>query len=131
MIEFFLPMIPPSITDQQKRMGVTKSGKPFTYKQQELLEARSKLSAHIGQYAPKKKMQGAIRLTTKWLFPITAKHTHGEFKTSKPDTDNLQKMLKDVMTELHFWVDDAQVASEITEKFYSNQPGIYIKIEEV
>jgi len=129
--EFFLPMIPPTITDQRKRMGVTKSGKPFTYKQQELLEARSKLSAHIGQYAPEEKMQGAIRLTTKWLFPITGKHGHGEYKTSRPDTDNLQKMLKDVMTELHFWVDDAQVASEITEKFYSNQPGIYIKIEEV
>lgn len=131
MIEFFMPMIPPTITDQQKRMGVTKAGKPFTYKHQELQEARSKLSAHLGQHSPEKPYKGAVRLTTKWLFPITGKHTDGEYKATVPDTDNLSKMLKDCMTACKFWKDDAQVASEITEKFYAGQPGIYIKIEEV
>lgn len=41
----------------------------------------------------------------------------------------MQKMLKDVMTFLGFWTDDALVASEIVEKFYSKMPGIYIVIE--
>jgi len=40
-------------------------------------------------------------------------------------------MLKDVMTDLGYWTDDALVASEITEKFYSKVPGIYICIEEI
>jgi Holliday junction resolvase RusA-like endonuclease len=66
---------------------------------------------------------------TKWLFPITGKHQNGEYKTTRPDTDNLQKMLKDVMTHLGYWTDDALVASEIIEKFYSDIPGIYIAIE--
>ena len=39
------------------------------------------------------------------------------------------KLLKDVMTDLGFWKDDAQVASEITEKFWSDVPGIFIKVE--
>ena len=49
--------------------------------------------------------------------------------TSKPDTDNLVKLLKDVMTELHFWKDDAQVASEVIEKYWADLPGIYVKVE--
>ena len=33
------------------------------------------------------------------------------------------------MTRLHFWQDDAQVASEISEKFWANTPGIFIRVE--
>jgi Holliday junction resolvase RusA-like endonuclease len=40
-------------------------------------------------------------------------------------------MLKDVMTALGFWKDDAQVASEIIEKFWADIPGIYVVIEEL
>ncbi|MCK3937262.1 RusA family crossover junction endodeoxyribonuclease, partial [Streptococcus suis] len=70
-----------------------------------------------------------IRLTVKWLFPRTKKSQHGQYKTTKPDTDNLQKLLKDCMTAVGFWEDDAQVASEVVEKFWSDQVGIYIKVE--
>lgn len=49
----------------------------------------------------------------------------------KPDTDNLQKLLKDCMTARGFWKDDAQVASEICEKFWAERPGIYICVEEL
>lgn len=54
-----------------------------------------------------------------------------EYRITKPDTDNLQKMLKDCMTLVGFWKDDALVASEITEKFWAEKPGIYIRIEEL
>ena len=33
------------------------------------------------------------------------------------------------MTDCHYWKDDAQVASEIIEKFWAACSGIYIKIE--
>ena len=39
------------------------------------------------------------------------------------------KMLKDVMTDLRYWKDDAQVASEVIEKYWANIPGIYVKVE--
>lgn len=71
-----------------------------------------------------------IRLITKWCFP-KQNHENGEYRITKPDTDNLQKMLKDCMTKVGFWKDDALVASEITEKFWADQPGIYIRIEEL
>ena len=87
--------------------------------------------AHLARYVPEHKYTRAVRLITKWLFPITGKHQNGEYKTTRPDTDNLQKMLKDVMTDLGYWTDDALVASEITEKFWADNPGIYIAIEDL
>ena len=35
------------------------------------------------------------------------------------------------MTNVGFWRDDAQVASEIVEKFWAELPGIYIRAEEL
>ena len=35
------------------------------------------------------------------------------------------------MTKCGFWRDDALVASEITEKFWADVPGIWIRIEEL
>lgn len=54
-----------------------------------------------------------------------------ERRTTRPDTDNLNKMLKDCMTALGFWRDDAQVAQEIIEKFWADVPGIYIRITQL
>lgn len=129
-IDFFLPMRPPTKTHQEKQVRVV-NGKPQFYEPAELQAVRSKLQAHLAGHVPEKKYTGAVRLITKWCFPIAGKHQNGEYKTSKPDTDNLQKMLKDVMTTLGYWKDDAQVASEIIEKFWAEMPGIYVAIEEL
>lgn len=74
---------------------------------------------------------GPVALTTKWMYPSTKLHPEGTWKATKPDTDNLVKMLKDVLTSLGFWRDDAQVASECIQKFYVSQSlsGIYVQIE--
>lgn len=128
VIEFFMPMVPPTCTHQEKQVHVV-NGKPVFYESAELKAARQKLQAHLGQHIPTKSLAGPIRLTTWWCFPVKGSHTDGEYRTSKPDTDNLVKLLKDVMTGLHFWKDDAQVASEVTEKYWADVPGIYVKVE--
>ncbi|MHB8061278.1 MAG: RusA family crossover junction endodeoxyribonuclease [Ruminiclostridium sp.] len=129
--EFFMIMAKvPTSTLQEKQVTVV-NGKPVFYEPEELKEARVKLQAHLYKYVPEKKYTGAVRLITKWCFPIKGKHKNGEYKTSKPDTDNLQKLLKDVMTDLKFWTDDALVASEVIEKFWAEVPGIYIVIEDL
>ena len=133
-IEFFMPMIPPTKTHQEKKIRiiyVNGKPKPQPYEPAELQAVRVKLMAHLGQHVPPKKYTGATRLLVKWCFPVTGKHQDGEYKTTKPDTDNLQKMLKDVMTDLGYWKDDALVASEIIEKFWAKVPGIYVLIEDL
>ena len=70
-----------------------------------------------------------MELRTTWLFPIGKSHKSGEWRTTRPDTDNLQKMLKDCMTKCGYWKDDAQVVREIVEKKWAQAPGIHIEIK--
>lgn len=129
--EFFMPMIPPTVTAQEHKVTVV-NGKPLIYDTDKIKEAKKKLMAHLSKHKPLEPFQNtAVRLTVKWLFPKGKKHYDGEYRITKPDTDNLQKMLKDCMTKIGFWKDDALVASEITEKFWAERPGIYIRIEEI
>ena len=129
VLEFFMTMKPPTITNQEHKVMV-RNGKPVFYDPPELKAARSKLISHLGKHVPHKKMDGPIELVTKWCFPRGV-HKDGEYRTTKPDTDNLQKMLKDCMTECGYWKNDALVCREIIEKFWADIPGIYIRITEL
>lgn len=129
-VSFFLPMIPPTVTHQEKQIHVV-GGKPIPYEPPRLAAARKKFEAHLWQHLPERPLCGPVRLMVKWCFPVTGKHTDGQWKDTRPDTDNLQKLLKDCMTKVGFWKDDAQVASEIIEKFWAACPGLYIMAEEL
>lgn len=129
--ELFVPMIPPTVTDQEKRVAV-RNNKPVFYRDEKLAAARAKIKSRVAAHRPKQPYICGVRLTVKWIFPLAGTaHSDGEYRITKPDTDNLNKMLKDVMTECKFWDDDALVASEIIEKFWGIHPGIYIRIEEL
>ena len=95
VIEFFMPMLPPTITHQQHKVK-TVNGKPVFYDPPELKDARQKLTANLIPNIPEQPFTTAVRLTTKWLFP-KGQHKNGEWKTTKPDTDNMIKLLKDCM----------------------------------
>ena len=138
-IEFFMPMIPPTITHQEHKIRVI-NGRPQFYEPPELKAARIKLLDAVAGHKPELKLTGPVQLITKWIWPLEQpesgqlnllKLTDPHFftwKTTRPDTDNLIKMLKDCMTKAGFWKDDAQVVSEVTEKMYSFHPGIYVKV---
>lgn len=128
-LNFFMPMIPPTKTAQEKKIGI-RNGKPFFYEPAELKEVRTKLTDHLAKNRPEDPLEGPIELVTTWCFRSSAAHD-GKWKTTKPDTDNLQKMLKDCMTKTGFWKDDALVCREIIEKFWAVVPGIYIRVSEM
>ena len=128
---FFMSMVPPTVTAQEKKL-TTIHGKPFMYDSAEIKDAKSKFIAYLSKHKPAQPYTSAVQLVVKWCFPIKdKKHLNGDYKITKPDTDNLQKLLKDCMTKLGFWKDDALVCSEIIEKFWSDIPGIFIRIEEL
>lgn len=129
--EFFMPMNPPQKTHQTKKARCV-NGKPQFYEPTELKAVRAKLTAHLAKHIPEQKYTGPVRLVTKWLFPLTGDlHKNGEYKTTRPDTDNMIKLFKDCATELGYWKDDCLVVSEITEKLWSSVPGIYVCIEDL
>lgn len=126
-MQFFIKMIPPTITAQEHRIG-----KYGVYKSPEQKQAYIKLRDAIAPYTPSVPIDHACQLIVKWCFPLNRSHkVDGEYKYTKPDTDNLNKMLKDILEELGFYTNDSRVASEVIEKFWSAVPGIYISLEEL
>lgn len=126
-LQFFMPMVPPTTTFQDKELAVVK-GRPIIHDSPQLIAVKEKLRGHLYRYVPDEPIRGPVRVMVKWCYPATGKHRAGEWKTTKPDADNLQKALLDCMTKLRFWKDDAQVASQIVEKFWSDVPGVFVYI---
>lgn len=127
MTEFFIPMKSiPTVTHQQKQVNF--NTKQF-YEPVELKEARAKFMSLLAKHVPTNPIKGPVRLTVKWLYPKTKNSLDGQYKATKPDIDNIQKLLLDVMSDLGYWVNDSRIASMIVEKFYSDKVGIYVRIE--
>lgn len=130
-MNFFIKLVPPTVTAQMKKVRVA-GGKPIFYDPPKVKEARAILSAHLMANRPDSPLTGAVSLRVLWLFPKGKTHKNGEWRITRPDTDNLEKLLKDCMTRCGYWKDDAQVAREIVEKRWSDDPtGIYIELEEM
>jgi Holliday junction resolvase RusA-like endonuclease len=124
-------MEPPTVTAQQAKVAVV-GNRPMFYKPEKVKTARQMLIRHLKPFKPPSPYEGAIELHVVWLFPKGKSHKHNEWRITKPDTDNLQKMLKDCMTDVGFWKDDAQVVKETVEKRWSDEPtGISIEMDKL
>lgn len=131
-LAFFMPMDhPPTATAQERQSTITRSGKRMHYKNARLQAAEDMLTFQLRRHAPDEPLEGAVELLVYWYYPTGKTHKHGEWRVTRPDTDNLSKLLKDIMTRLGYWHDDAQVCRETVCKVWSNRPGIFIRAHEM
>ena len=111
-----------------------KGGQPHAvlHDSPELKQTRAKLHAHLAPHAPEKPIPAGrpVRLLVKWCFPAEGRKTAAGAPKNRTPTI-WKKALKDEMTRLHFWADDAQVCSEIVEKFWSDPCGVFVRVEEL
>ena len=132
-MRFKLKMIPPTATAQQKGERVI-NGYVHHYKKKNVAAAEAILRDALLPYVPETPIEAKpIRLCVLWMFPYpksAKKHKpgHSRWKITRPDTDNLNKMLKDVMTDMGFWKDDALICLENIQKVYDDEPGIVISV---
>jgi Holliday junction resolvase RusA-like endonuclease len=115
-----------------KHAGVYTPGQADDWKALIALAARPHL--------PTTPIESACRVDAAFYFPRpkghyrTGKHA-AELKpdapidhTAKPDRDNLDKCVLDVLTQLGFWRDDAQVCEGTIRKAYGDRPGAIITV---
>ena len=128
-MKFFMEMTPPTCTAQMKKIAVV-HGRPVIYETAAIKEAKKLLCSALRLEKPEEPFTGPLMLKVVWKFPKGKSHKNNEWRVTRPDTDNLEKLLKDCMTKCGFWQDDAQVVKEICEKKWSDEPcGIEIEIE--
>lgn len=128
-ILFFLRLEPdiPHLTHQNglKICSVRGDSSPRMFKSPALRNLEAKFIAHIRPYAPATPWTGPVCLETDWLFRAPGKlrlaDDRIEWKTTKPDTDNLIKTFKDCLVKAGFVKDDALICSEKNSKYYTSE----------
>lgn len=130
-MQFFLPMIVPTVTAQQKGARIIwRNGEPKIqfYEKPEVTEARAKFTAALTKHRPNKPLNAPVVATVKICYLATDKHPHGTPHINYPDVDNSPKLFIDVLEDMNFLVNDKHICLLTLAKGYSNTPGIYVEL---
>lgn len=72
-----------------------------------------------------------LKLSVTFFYAIKQKKRWWQWKTSRPDLDNLMKNLQDYMTKLRYYSDDSQIVWLEAKKVNDEKNRIEIEITEV
>jgi Holliday junction resolvase RusA-like endonuclease len=132
--QFFAPCVPPTTTAQQKGAFICGNSVRF-FKKKKTQQAENTLIDLFKGHAPKQPHEGALKVCIAIYFPFRKVEKKCDLidgiacHTSRPDFDNLSKMLCDVLTTLCFWNDDGQISNGTIIKRRAKHTGIEITIE--
>ena len=114
----YLPIDPPTRTAQQKGLRVV-HGHAHFFEKKEVSQAKALLKDQLLKFVPDHPIEGAVRLDVTFAFGTKdKKKIRGEFRTTRPDLDNLFKGLADCLTDLGFWNDDSQIVNMSLRKLW-------------
>ena len=124
----YLPIDPPTRTAQQKGLRVVRGHAQF-YEKREVSEAKALIKDLLLEYVPDEPYKGALMISVVWAFSTTVrKKIAGEYRTTRPDIDNLFKGLADCMTDLGFWDDDSQIVELCLRKMWVKPEDAHLSI---
>lgn len=136
MVEFTIPGEP--IPQGRPRAGRNR-GKIVMYDPKESKDYKRYVSIIARQHAPKTLLEGALSVRMKIYRQIPKSTTKKDraliFEgvkrpVSKPDTDNYVKSVLDACNGILF-KDDSQIVDLYASKFYSEQPRVEIRLQEI
>ena len=119
------------------RARVTKKG--YAYTPQKTQVAEQSFQYQSLKHRPDKPLNGPIFIDLVFYRSIPRSFSKKKrtlaileaiIPTTRPDLDNLTKLVKDAMNGI-FYIDDSQVVGMKCEKFYSETPRIEVKLLEV
>lgn len=136
-MQFVIHCIPPKHTAQaSNKILKTKDGRMFVGKMSssKAKQTQNELMWLLTPHRPKTPFSEPVKLYVKWVYPFRKaepkkNRIEGLPCDTRPDVDNLLKLLLDIMTRLGFWIDDSLVYDLHFVKCYSDNPRIEINIE--
>lgn len=136
-----MPIEPRGIA-QQKGECIMKSkfGKPWImhYEKKAIKEARLvyeiELSKHISEIdyhlCDEKGVKNPLKVSIQFFYTGRSR-VWDEYKTTRPDVDNVAKLFLDCLTSAHMIEDDSQIASLTLEKRFDFKAHIKLSITEL
>ena len=137
---FFIDCIPPKSTAQASlRIMKRSNGTQFVgkYAKSKGKKTQDELMRWLADHVPPEPYTKPVQLTVDWNYPWRKQEpkknraTGSKWCDTRPDVDNLCKLLLDCMTKLGYWTDDSLVASLTFNKRWVDSPGIGIEIKDL
>jgi len=143
--KFFIRCKPPTTTgNSNKKVGRNReTGKAIQYTSSKAKDVEDFIWAMLLQHRPKQQLEGPLRVKLAYISPYikvdqSSKKKVEELKrnpalwnTSKPDIDNILKILFDQMTNMNFWQDDRKICDLHVLKIKGKETGIFAEAEEI
>ena len=138
--QIFLPCVPPKATHQGSAMILRRrDGTPFVGKAAGSAGAKAKknLLNLLCSHSPSRPFEGATKVEVDLVFPW--RKSEPKYKkalgrvpmTTKPDLDNLSKMILASLAEANFFAGGDQQVNKLTlEKSWGDEVGITIVLED-
>lgn len=113
-LSFKIPMdrIPSGTSQERKYAFNPKTRRIMSYPSSACKAAKATYRRAFKPYKPNELFKAPICLEVMLFYPTKDKKKQGTLKTTRPDGDNLLKVIKDVLNELDFFEDDAHIAKE-------------------
>ena len=135
MIRVKLDIVPPTATAQQKGVFV-RNGHAHFFTKQKVRDAEDFLAALLAPHAPAEPLRGPVYFQARWCFPYRKSEPKRVTNagreiahTVRPDLDNLEKSLLDVLTRLRYMEDDSQIFLKSTAKVLGPKPYLAIALK--
>lgn len=120
---------PPTATAQQKGERIVNGSYIHHYEKKSVATARRHYIKELKKFAPAVPIEGPVELIVNFRFE-SASHSY-EWKTTRPDLDNMQKLLADCMTMVGIWKDDSQVVKVTLTKAWCDHGSTTITVKEL
>lgn len=114
------------------RFSRARTGRAFAYTPKSTQEAEARIrAAWIKEYGTQP-LDGALRMTVMFSMPIPKSRRDikpGDMHTSRPDLDNLLKLVQDALNGIAY-KDDSQLWSVTAHKSYDKEPETWVYISD-
>ena len=130
-VDFHIPWLP----RPKQSFRYTQTGRKYT--PADVKEDQRSLASLIEQHRPDKPLVGPLRFAMTIIYPWRKSESKRvralglRPKGTKPDTDNLQKQVCDVLERMGFFENDAQIAQSNVAKFWGDAVGTRIAVNEI
>lgn len=136
-LELYLPLDPADIPSAQQKGAMVRNGRIMFFEKSKVKQARQLITSTLLNLAGDQRCEhSAYCATILYVFrPKTlTKKMMGKPKTTRPDLDNLSKIVLDAITDSHIaWSDDNQVSTLVLGQRWAKKDEeafVYILIKE-
>lgn len=129
--EFFVALDPTGPTHNDLEPVRRRGGGLGIRKSDALRAHEDALAARIAPHRPPEPFSRPVHVDMRICFPTGGRHPQGSPHAVRPDADNVEKTVFDILERFGFIRNDCLIASHCTAKAWSDPAGIWILIREI